>query len=133
MYLYSGPRAVSVINSSSERLGGARVIATAVVPDEVAKIQNVLKRWSDIEQMDLVITLGIVLTMLINESVSLITSFDIYFFPLKTFSFQSGGTGFTMRDVTPEATKPLIEKETPGLLHVMMQESLKVQIHLPNQ
>jgi len=37
-----------------------------------------------------------------------------------------GGTGFTSRDVTPEATKELIEKETPGLLYVMMQESLKV-------
>jgi gephyrin len=37
-----------------------------------------------------------------------------------------GGTGFTPRDVTPEATKELIEKETPGLLHVMIQESLKV-------
>jgi molybdopterin biosynthesis enzyme MoaB len=38
-----------------------------------------------------------------------------------------GGTGFTPRDVTPEATKELIEKETPGLLHVMMHESLKDQ------
>ncbi|MED6133455.1 calnexin Cnx1 [Stylosanthes scabra] len=37
-----------------------------------------------------------------------------------------GGTGFTSRDVTPEATKRLIEKETPGLLYVMTQESLKV-------
>lgn len=37
-----------------------------------------------------------------------------------------GGTGFTPRDVTPEATKGVIEKETPGLLHVMMQASLKV-------
>ncbi|XP_057441545.1 molybdopterin biosynthesis protein CNX1 isoform X2 [Lotus japonicus] len=92
----AGPdrRAVSVINSSSKRLGGARVVETAVVPDNVAKIQNILRRWSDIEQMDFIITLG--------------------------------GTGFTSRDVTPEATKELIEKETPGLLHVMMQESLKV-------
>lgn len=37
-----------------------------------------------------------------------------------------GGTGFTPRDVTPEATKGVIEKETPGLLHIMTQESLKV-------
>lgn len=54
----SGPRAVSVINSSSEKLGGAKVVATAVVPDNVVKIQNILRRWSDIEQMDLIITLG---------------------------------------------------------------------------
>lgn len=61
MHSHSGPRAVSVINSSSERLGGARVVETAVVPDEVAKIQNILRRWSDIERMDLIITLGIAL------------------------------------------------------------------------
>ncbi|XP_015973537.1 molybdopterin biosynthesis protein CNX1 isoform X1 [Arachis duranensis] len=90
----SGPRAVSVVNSSSERLGGAKVVATAVAPDDVAKIQEFLKRWSDVEHVDLIITLG--------------------------------GTGFTSRDVTPEATKQLIEKETPGLLYVMTQESLKV-------
>ncbi|CAI9774549.1 unnamed protein product [Fraxinus pennsylvanica] len=90
----SGPRAVSVVNSSSEKLGGASVVATAVVPDEVLKIKEYLKRWSDIDKMDLILTLG--------------------------------GTGFTPRDVTPEATKEVIHKETPGLLHVMMQESLKV-------
>ncbi|MED6168321.1 calnexin Cnx1 [Stylosanthes scabra] len=90
----SGPRAVSVINSSSERLGGARVVATGVAPDDVAKIQGILKHWSDVEHVDLILTLG--------------------------------GTGFTSRDVTPEATKQLIEKETPGLLYVMTQESLKV-------
>ncbi|XP_021720621.1 molybdopterin biosynthesis protein CNX1-like isoform X2 [Chenopodium quinoa] len=90
----SGPRAISVINSSSERLGGAKVVSTAVVPDDVPKIKDALKRWSDVDKVDLIITLG--------------------------------GTGFTPRDVTPEATKDVVEKETPGLLYVMMQESLKV-------
>uniref|UniRef100_A0A2P2K9H5 Molybdopterin biosynthesis protein CNX1 n=1 Tax=Rhizophora mucronata TaxID=61149 RepID=A0A2P2K9H5_RHIMU len=90
----SGPRAVSVVNSSSEKLGGAKVVSMAVVPDDVGKIKGVLQRWSDIDGMDLILTLG--------------------------------GTGFTPRDVTPEATKEVIEKETPGLLYVMMQESLKV-------
>ncbi|KAI7982777.1 Molybdopterin biosynthesis protein CNX1 [Camellia lanceoleosa] len=90
----SGPRAVSVVNSSSERLGGAKVVATAVVPDDVPQIKDVLQRWSDVDKVDLILTLG--------------------------------GTGFTPRDVTPEATKDVIEKETPGLLYVMTQESLKV-------
>ncbi|XP_040949308.1 molybdopterin biosynthesis protein CNX1 isoform X2 [Gossypium hirsutum] len=90
----SGPRAVSVVNSSSEKLGGAKVVATGVVSDDVGKIKEVLQRWSDIDKLDLILTLG--------------------------------GTGFTPRDVTPEATKEVIEKETPGLLYVMMQESLKV-------
>ncbi|KAG8371062.1 hypothetical protein BUALT_Bualt13G0047900 [Buddleja alternifolia] len=90
----SGPRAVSVVNSSSEKLGGAKVVATAVVPDEIPKIKELLEKWSDVDNMDLILTLG--------------------------------GTGFTPRDVTPEATKDVIHKETPGLLYVMMQESLKV-------
>jgi molybdopterin biosynthesis enzyme MoaB len=38
----------------------------------------------------------------------------------------AGGTGFTPRDVTPEATKCVIEREAPGLSFVMIQESLKV-------
>ncbi|XP_076941592.1 molybdopterin biosynthesis protein CNX1-like [Bidens hawaiensis] len=90
----SGPRGVSVVNSASEKLGGAMVAAIAVVPDDIPNIKEILERWSDVEKIDLILTLG--------------------------------GTGFTPRDVTPEATKAVIEKETPGLLHVMMHESLKV-------
>ena len=55
---YSGPRAISIVNSSSEKLGGARVFATAVVPDEVDKIQDCLKKWRDIDKVDLILTLG---------------------------------------------------------------------------
>ncbi|KAL0370272.1 UNVERIFIED_CONTAM: Molybdopterin biosynthesis protein CNX1 [Sesamum angustifolium] len=75
---WSGPRAVSVVDSSSEKLGGARVAATAVVPDEIPKIKEALERWSDVDKMDLILTLG--------------------------------GTGCTPRDVTPEATKEVIQK-----------------------
>lgn len=42
----------------------------------------------------------------------------------------AGGTGFTPRDVTPEATRQLIERETPGLTQVMLLESLKVIVFL---
>ncbi|KAK7819696.1 molybdopterin biosynthesis protein cnx1, partial [Quercus suber] len=128
----SGPRAVSVVNSSSERLGGARVVATAVVPDEVSKIKDVLQRWSDIDKMDLILTLGKILAFLpAFISLDECTIISLSYFPKAFFLFMTnilneGGTGFTPRDVTPEATKELIEKETPGLIHVMTQESLKV-------
>lgn len=130
--IFSGPRAVSVVNSSSERLGGARVVATAVVPDEVSKIKDVLQRWSDIDKMDLILTLGKILVFLpafisLDECMIISLSFSPKaFFLFMTNILNEGGTGFTPRDVTPEATKELIEKETPGLIHVMTQESLKV-------
>ena len=38
----------------------------------------------------------------------------------------TGGTGFSPRDVTPEATREVIERETPGLVHHMMAKSLQV-------
>ncbi|KAF7335240.1 Molybdopterin molybdenumtransferase [Mycena sanguinolenta] len=37
----------------------------------------------------------------------------------------AGGTGFGMRDQTPEAISPLLEREAPGLVHLMMSASLK--------
>lgn len=37
----------------------------------------------------------------------------------------TGGTGFTARDVTPEATKSVLQKEAPGLVHALMSASLK--------
>ena len=38
----------------------------------------------------------------------------------------TGGTGFSPRDVTPEATKAVIERETPGLSERMRAESMKI-------
>lgn len=38
----------------------------------------------------------------------------------------TGGTGFTPRDVTPEATRQVIEREAPGLAEAMRLASLKV-------
>ncbi|TRM67807.1 MoeA, N-terminal and linker domain-containing protein [Schizophyllum amplum] len=37
----------------------------------------------------------------------------------------TGGTGFGVRDTTPEAVKPLIEREAPGLVHLMLSTSLQ--------
>lgn len=38
----------------------------------------------------------------------------------------TGGTGFAVRDVTPEATREVIEREAPGLAELMRAESLKI-------
>jgi molybdopterin adenylyltransferase len=39
--------------------------------------------------------------------------------------FTTGGTGLGPRDVTPEATRSVIEKEVPGLAELMRAEGLK--------
>jgi molybdenum cofactor synthesis domain-containing protein len=41
----------------------------------------------------------------------------------------TGGTGFSARDVTPEATLQVIEREAPGMAEAMRAESLKVTPH----
>ena len=41
----------------------------------------------------------------------------------------TGGTGFAPRDVTPEATKAVIERETPGIAEALRAESLKITRH----
>ena len=38
----------------------------------------------------------------------------------------TGGTGFSPRDITPEATKDIIERETPGIPELMRIESMKI-------
>jgi molybdenum cofactor synthesis domain-containing protein len=41
----------------------------------------------------------------------------------------TGGTGFAPRDVTPEATRAVVERLTPGLDEAMRAVSLKVTPH----
>jgi molybdenum cofactor synthesis domain-containing protein len=43
--------------------------------------------------------------------------------------FTTGGTGFAPRDVTPEATRAVIEREAPGLAEAMRAASLLVTPH----
>ncbi len=42
-----------------------------------------------------------------------------------SFVFTTGGTGLTPDDVTPEATKAVIEREAPGIAEAMRAESLR--------
>ena len=38
----------------------------------------------------------------------------------------TGGTGFAPRDITPEATQEIIERETPGIAEYMRQKSMEI-------
>jgi len=41
----------------------------------------------------------------------------------------TGGTGFSPRDVTPEATRAVIERDAPGLAEAMRAASLAITAH----
>ena len=41
----------------------------------------------------------------------------------------TGGTGFSPRDITPEATQSVIERTTPGLVEAMRAKSLEITPH----
>jgi molybdopterin adenylyltransferase len=43
--------------------------------------------------------------------------------------FTTGGTGFAPRDITPEATAAVIERQAPGLAEAMRMESLRITPH----
>jgi molybdenum cofactor synthesis domain-containing protein len=58
-----------------------------LVPDDVDRIGDAIRGWTDADRADLVLT--------------------------------TGGTGLTARDVTPEATRAVLEKEAPGLAEVL--------------
>lgn len=91
MEICSGPRAVSVWNSSLEKLGGARVVLTAVVSDDVSKLKAVLQKWSYNDRMDLILDLNAILQYFL---------LPLFFFLSSIFPFcnviliTEGGTGF---------------------------------------
>ncbi len=66
---------------------GHQLADRAIIKDEIAEIQAVVKRWSADPQIDAILT--------------------------------TGGTGLTGRDVTPEAVRPLFEKEIDGFSALM--------------
>lgn len=72
---------------------GYSVVAYAVVPDNVAAIQETFRIWADEKNIDLILS--------------------------------TGGTGVSPSDLTPEATRPLLDREIPGIGEAMRQASLQ--------
>ena len=64
-----------------------------IVPDDRETIEERLRRWSDEDGLDLIVT--------------------------------TGGTGLTSRDVTPEATLAVVQRQVPGMAEAMRIETLK--------
>jgi molybdenum cofactor synthesis domain-containing protein len=88
----SGPLLITSIQNQ-----GWQVILDGVIPDELATISETLIKWSDSNQIDILLT--------------------------------TGGTGFSPRDVTPEATLQVVERQVPGIPEAMRQASLAVTQH----
>ena len=88
----SGPALVALIQAE-----GWSVIKQALLPDEEFAIREILTRWADSGEMDVILT--------------------------------TGGTGFSPRDVTPEATRAVIDRDAPGLAEAMRAASLQVTPH----
>lgn len=78
-------------------LEGWEVIRTDIVPDDMDKIADVFRAWSDQDGVDVILS--------------------------------TGGTGFAPRDVTPEATRAVVERTAPGLTEAMRAVSMDITPH----
>ncbi|CAG7848680.1 SubName: Full=Related to Gephyrin {ECO:0000313/EMBL:CCA73955.1} [Serendipita indica DSM 11827] len=68
-----------------------------------------------------------------KKRVSVITSTIKSLVELKSIDLiiTTGGTGFGIRDVTPEAIGPLLQKQAPGLVHLLLSSSPKAVLSRP--
>ncbi|RIA89485.1 hypothetical protein C1645_797165 [Glomus cerebriforme] len=89
----SGPTLKTVFEQASNENNTFNIVRSAIIPDEFGRIQNIVKQWSDNDNLDIVIT--------------------------------TGGTGFGVKDITPEAIEPLLQKTSSGITHAMIATSLQ--------
>ncbi|KAH8696569.1 putative molybdenum cofactor biosynthesis protein Gephyrin [Talaromyces proteolyticus] len=91
-----GPALTEIFTSAQLQSKGWTFPKVDIVPDDVELIQDVIKNYTDNE----------------NDYYNLVVT--------------SGGTGFAVKDVTPEAVAPILHRHAPGLVHGMLAASLQV-------
>ena len=85
----SGPVLVAILADAA-----IEVCKSLIIPDEKNQIKKAIKKFADIESLDLILT--------------------------------TGGTGVSPRDVTPDATLEVIDKEIPGMAEAMRHQSINI-------
>jgi molybdopterin adenylyltransferase len=83
----SGPAACELLGEA-----GFTIVDQQLVRDDVDLIAGVLTRWSDVDDVALIVT--------------------------------TGGTGLSPFDLTPEATRSIIDREVPGIAEAMRVSTL---------
>jgi len=95
----SGPemaRLLTEMSAAPDFALNMMISQTAVVADDIESIRGVVTQWCDPTS---------------SEQVDLLLT--------------SGGTGFGLRDLTPEAIRPLLHREAPGVAQALLNEGLK--------
>ncbi len=106
---------IGILTVSDRSFRGERDDASGPVLVEMAKKQD----WGVVETLIVPDELGVLRDTLILWADS--GDMDII--------LTIGGTGFSPRDITPEATRSIVDKLAPGLTEAMRAESLKVTPH----
>lgn len=103
---------VGIITASDKGSHGEREDLSAKVIEEiVAKIDGVVEKYTIVPDERYII------------SKTIVEFVDEYKLDLV---LTTGGTGFSQRDVTPEATMDVIEKNVPGIAEAMRMKSLEI-------
>ena len=95
------PALKSVFASSGD--GKWTVAETSIVSDDAAAIRGQILKWTDVDVHN---------DATDSKPINLVVT--------------TGGTGFAVSDVTPEAVSAILEKPAPGLVHGMLASSLQV-------
>lgn len=77
------------------------IVARTIIPDEEDNIEQILRDWSRNTQSQSSSNCNLILT--------------------------TGGTGLTLRDVTPEATARVVVKQIPGIPEMIRRETNKIE------